>query len=102
MASGNEPIEIYSAGDCPVCADSGAVVLLKARGSGRFFFVCPLCEVAWAEPPPPNQLDAILNRRLFAPEGAVLPTPGEASSTGFQLTALAADEWYSFVRDLLD
>ena len=41
MDSNKDRPRIYSAGDCPVCADSGAVVLLKAQPVGPLFYLCP-------------------------------------------------------------
>jgi hypothetical protein len=78
------------------------VLLLKAQGSGRLFFFCPLCGVAWREPPLFQQLDTILSLTSFAPAGVSLPTVEEALSTGFSLAEVPLDEWYALLKDLLN
>ena len=95
------PQPIYSAGDCPVCADSGAVLLLRAVGSGRMFFFCPLCGVAWPEPPVDQRLDSIATLTALAPGGVALPTIEEALSSGFPVAEVSFDEWYPLLKDLL-
>jgi len=92
---------MYSAGHCPVCADSGAVLLLKAHGSGRLFFFCPLCGVAWPEPPLDRRLDTVFDLLSFAPDGVVLPTYKEAVSTGVNLTDVSPEDWYSMLKGQL-
>jgi hypothetical protein len=92
---------IYSAGECPVCADSGALLLLKAHGSGSVFFFCPVCGVAWREPPAARQLDTILRLDQIASHGVTLPTIDEARSTGVELNAVSFDEWYPLLKELL-
>lgn len=99
MDSANDLRPIYSAGDCPVCADSGALILLKARDSGRTFFFCPLCGVAWLERPRPAKLDSILSLTDIAPKGATLASLEEASSIAGPLTELPFDAWYPLVKD---
>lgn len=89
---------IYSTGDCPVCADSGAVLLLKAVGSEQMVLFCPLCGVAWREPPADRCLDEIEALPDLAPNGVVLPTGSEALSTGFALTEVAFDKWNSWLQ----
>lgn len=101
MDSDKDLQRIYSAGDCPVCADSGAMLLLKARGSGRMFFFCPLCGVAWPHPPRAAQLDSVFGLTNFAPSGVVLPTLEEGFSTDVGLTEVSFDVWHPFLRDLL-
>jgi hypothetical protein len=93
--------QLFSAGDCPTCADSGAVILLKSRGSGLTFFLCPMCGVAWQEPPSITQLDTVFELAKFAPDGVVLPTAEEASETGFSLTEIPFGVWYPLLEDLV-
>jgi hypothetical protein len=101
MESDKKQRRLYSAGDCPVCADSGAVLLLKAQGSGRLFVFCPLCGVAWPEPPIARRLDTIFALTRFAPAGVVLPTVEEAMSIGFSLKEEPFERWDRFLEDLL-
>ena len=90
---------IFSVGDCPVCADSGAVLLLKAVGSERMVLFCPLCGVAWPEPPADRRLDKIETLQDLAPSGVMLPTSSEAMDTGFALTEVAFEDWFSLLED---
>lgn len=89
---------LYSVSDCPVCADSGAVLLLKAYGSGQTVFVCPLCGVAWREPPLDGRIDEIATLESLAPDGVTVPTSAEALSTGLTLTEVPFDRWFSFLK----
>jgi hypothetical protein len=99
--SRNPERQIHSAGDCPVCADSGALILLKASGLGKIILFCPLCGVAWREPPADRQLDEISTLESLAPNGVTLPTSSEALATGFQLTEHPLEEWFPLLKDLL-
>jgi hypothetical protein len=90
---------IYSVGDCPVCADSGAILLLKATGSKRMVLFCPLCGVAWREPPAKRQLDEIMTLQDLAPNGVTLPTSSEAMGAGLALTEVAFEHWFSLLED---
>jgi hypothetical protein len=92
---------LFSIGDCPVCADSGAVVLLVPRGGGSVFYYCPLCGVAWARPPNYPKLDSILGIRDFAPDGALLPTPEEAMWSGCDVRELPDDRWLPLLEEAL-
>jgi hypothetical protein len=91
---------IYAAGECPVCFDSGALLLLKAHGSGTLFFYCPLCGVAWHEPPLAARLESIDSLKDFAPHGAALPTKEEALATGFALKEVPFDRWVSWLESI--
>ena len=93
---------LYSIGDCPVCSDSGAMILLIDVGTKRSVFFCPLCGVAWSEPPPALQLDEISALENLAPNGVTLPTATEARATGLPLTEVAFDEWYPLLKDFLE
>lgn len=59
----------FSAGDCPVCADSGAAIFVKAEEAGAIFWACPACGCAWAEPPAANTVDSISPPTMFASSG---------------------------------
>lgn len=90
---------IYSVGDCPVCADSGAVLLLNAVGIDRIVFFCPVCGVAWREPPAERRLDEVLTLQDVAPNGVALPTSSEVTATGLETTELAFEDWFSLLSD---
>ena len=65
---------LYSAGECPVCSDSGALLLLKTTGTARLFLFCPVCGVAWRERPMPYHVQEILTLAELAPDGVELPS----------------------------
>lgn len=92
---------VFGIADCPVCADSGALIALKPRrpGAGLVFF-CPLCGCAFREPTPPRTLDQILSVEQVAPEGVVLPSDDEVVSSGLDLVKLPGHwlEWLT-IRD---
>ena len=64
----------FSAGLCSVCVDAGDAVFVRAHGSGRIFFLCPDCGIAWAQPPEPYIVDTIDPPTLFAPTGFSIAT----------------------------
>ena len=71
---------LFSLGDCPVCADSGAVLVVRSLDSGRLCFFCPLCGIAWADPPPLGVLDHVHSLDDLAPSGISLPTRTDLGS----------------------
>jgi hypothetical protein len=101
-ANATDEPRIYSAGACPVCADSGALILLKASGSGAMLFLCPLCGVAWSEPPLDRQLDEITPLESLAPNGVSLPTASEVLGLGLALTEVSSRDWLPLLQGLLD
>jgi len=85
---------LYSVGDCPVCADSGAVIVLKVIGSDRFIFYCPTCGVAWRTPPPERTLNEINSLKDLAPDGVAIPTAYEALESGCDPVTIEFEEWF--------
>jgi hypothetical protein len=92
---------VYSVGDCPVCSDSGAVIVLRRLDTPRSVFLCPLCGVAWNEPPP-RQLDEIVSLDTLAPNGVTLPTNEEVGATGLAIVGLSFDRWYPLLKPFLE
>lgn len=41
---------MYSAGDCPVCSNSGALLFVMGAAGGRVLTYCPACGCAWKHP----------------------------------------------------
>ena len=70
-------IDLLSAGDCPICSSSGMLALLVSQANGSALFVCPMCGVAWASPPAPHTVDAIVAIEDAAPEGLRFPSAEE-------------------------
>lgn len=102
LASGVAAGRIFSAGDCPVCADSGVVLLLKVVGSERMVLFCPLCGVAWRAPPAERRLEQVETLQDLAPGGVTLPTSSEAMATGFALTEVAFEDWFSLLEEAVN
>jgi len=94
----------FSAGDCSVCASSGAAFLLVRREAGTPIFFCPLCECSWETPPQPYVVDEIVSIEQRAPDGVRLPTESEAKTLQKRFPSLAeleTAEWERFLSDLL-
>jgi hypothetical protein len=64
--------EVFSAGDCPVCADSGALIGLVSTATGAVVLFCPLCETSWDQRPNDGRVDTVLSLGDVAPTGTVL------------------------------
>jgi hypothetical protein len=41
---------IFSAGDCPVCFDSSALLLIVTKDTHRLLVHCPSCGAVWTRP----------------------------------------------------
>jgi hypothetical protein len=94
-------LRLFSLGNCPVCSDSGAVLLIAEKLSGRLLFHCPLCGVAWKKPPIPDQLDEIRSLKELAPEGISLPTDGQVFGSGFDVAVSSMELWLPRLQDEL-
>jgi hypothetical protein len=76
----------YSAGDCPICADSGALLFGIALSTDQLFVFCPACGVAWKHPEQAMRVDTVYPVKRFAPNGfrfAKLPEIQEAGLEEF-------------------
>ena len=73
---------LYSAGSCSVCADAGAAVFVRCLRSGKLFFACGGCGVAWLEPPVPHLVDTVTAPLEIAPDGWIAATLSEITSAG--------------------
>lgn len=93
---------LYGKAECPVCADSGSLICLKAVRTGVLFFYCPLCGVAFRElPSPPTALEEILSLEQLAPGGAVLPDRNEIEASGVEMEEIDDHPWSGFLTPLL-
>ena len=92
-----EERKLYSAGNCPICADSGALLCLKEIESGRLLFFCPTCGVAWRGPDY-WPIGEILRVEDLAPKGVTLPTSSEALNSRFAVVEVPFDEWFRSLR----
>jgi hypothetical protein len=100
--------KLLSLGDCPICMDSGAMLLLTSLGPPQSaIFYCPLCGVAWTEPPRDGRVDEIASLGDVAPSGVRLPTAAEALQAGTELAAkgtvmveVPLNDWLHFLEDL--
>jgi Zn-finger nucleic acid-binding protein len=83
-------VSIYSAGDCAVCLDTGAQLLL-ARTDGSVFLYCPMCGTAWRSTGEARKLTTIEKIQEVAPAGFHIATEAEIRAQG----------WWHFVVDEL-
>jgi hypothetical protein len=74
--------KLFSAGNCPVCADSGTLLYVWSHATRRVVLFCPLCEVAWIEPPDENRVDTVSSLDEIAPQGIRLPSENEVQRSG--------------------
>ncbi len=91
---------LMSAGDCPVCADSGAVLLVLVHRDDRPIFVCPLCECSWDRPP--RGVDEIVGIADRAPGGVRFPTSREIRDLREQhkgLTEVERSDWEGLLSE---
>ena len=65
-----------------MCADSGDAMFVRALGTGRVFFACPLCGIAWVTPPQPCVVDTIDEPTVFAPGGYTVAGEDEIKAAG--------------------
>lgn len=92
--------QLFSAGDCPVCFDSGALVCLVSRDSGAIILFCPLCETAWPDRPKDGRVDTIYELAELAPAGVSLPTAEAlASSSIGPVARLERQEWFDLLSE---
>jgi hypothetical protein len=84
---------------CSVCADS--LACLESRKTHEVVLFCPLCGVAFAEAPPPWELNEILRLDELAPAGVVLPTR-EQVEAAVQTEIVELDEqWERWIEEVL-
>lgn len=96
--------KILSAGECPVCYGSGALIVLYDRLSAKPVFFCPSCGTAWLDPPLDMRVDEIASLRDRAPGGVRMPRLDEVDTltqAGLHLEDVTGDEWEKYLTDLL-
>ena len=95
-------MELYSCGECPVCHETGDLLVVKNPASGTLFLFCHHCGCAWPSPPPPHVLDHVDPPEKYSPGGFALPTSEEiagARERGWPARRLDAfDQWW---KDIL-
>ena len=87
---------VYSAGMCPVCADSGALIFAINIASGDPFVLCPSCGVAWSNPDDARTVDTVYSIKEFATEGFRMATRSEIETAGWDSYVTHTyrdDEW---------
>jgi hypothetical protein len=93
----SDETEMFSAGDCPVCGDSGALIALISNATGTVIVFCPLCEVAWDEPPN-GRVDTVWTLKELAPRGAALAKRQQLIGAKLgPFEPVSTDEWLSFL-----
>jgi len=94
---------IYSVGPCPVCAEFGAALVVRAFQSGTVFLLCPSCGAAW-NPPAPTDVRDFRTPDEIAPDGVTLPSRAEisASSIGsLDVEEVSFERWWQPLSEFL-
>src|SRR5712691_696203 len=87
---------VYSAGNCPVCMDSGALLFVVSLSSNELLVFCPSCGVAWSHPDQARQVDTVYSIGQLAPRGFRIAALSEIKRAGLEerVTATHGDnEW---------
>lgn len=84
---------------CPVDGDS--LACLKSRATGKIVFFCPICGLAFKEPPVAWELNDNCRLDEFAPTGVVLPSRGELETAGATDLREMDGAWGQWVEDIL-
>lgn len=89
---------LFKTGDCPVCAEAGAVLVLQRRGHDTLVLHCPSCGCAWPEPPHRMRLDEVRSLADVAPEGVELPGDEPVAHRLGSMVAIEAGKWLEFLE----
>jgi hypothetical protein len=90
---------LFSAGDCPVCGELGAVLFLRRLDvDDAYFYYCPVCGVGWTTPPRGMALDSINSLTDIAPNGVAIPSLFEARRFLGDLIEVPFEYWAEFLR----
>jgi hypothetical protein len=73
---------VYSAGDCPVCFDSSALLLVVATGTKKLLVHCPSCGAVWKSPKDASDSKYYLGIADLAPAGMRSATMQEIQEGG--------------------
>lgn len=84
---------------CPVCADS--LACLESRETREIVFFCPLCGLAFAEPPPLRELKEVVRLDELAPAGVALPTREHVEAFTHAEIVELNGQWERWVEEVL-
>jgi hypothetical protein len=88
----------FTAGDCPVCADSGALLCVTSLPSGKLILFCPLCETAWDQRPVEGRIDSVMSLQEAAPGGISLPSADEVQMSALgPFVEAPVGEWWELL-----
>ena len=71
MTSENQ--QLFTAGDCPVCADTGSLLYLRRADEELYFYFCPTCGNAYLRRPRLYVVDEVNALASVAPNGVQIP-----------------------------
>lgn len=93
---------LFTAGNCPVCADSGTLLCVWSIVTTRVILFCPLCEVAWQDVPKDGRIDTVHALDDLAPGGIRLATETEVRSFGLdRVLEVGEKPWLTLLGDHL-
>jgi hypothetical protein len=82
MIAETATLQMFSAGDCSVCASAGAAIFLTSVRDRSVFFACAECGCAWTRPPAPFLVDTADPPITFAPDGFRIASREEIDAAG--------------------
>jgi hypothetical protein len=91
----------YTAGPCSVCGEAGDALFVMCATTGRIFYYCPSCGLAWDQPTEIFIVTTIDPINHFAPKGIRLPTADEIRQAGLEhfIKGTYPDLWDNRVKE---
>ena len=97
---------VYWADPCSVCGGSGGAFFVKSILTGKVFFCCVMCGIAWEKPPfvVTNDKSTVNPPEKFAPDGIALATKEDIVAAGMDAMIIREDflEEWSSIKEFLD
>ena len=92
--------KLFSAGHCPVCIDTGALICVWSLSERRVILLCPSCGVCWSNQVEYEGVEVWQSIYIAAPGGIRLPTELEAQASGVGPVWEAETEfWWQFIKE---
>lgn len=96
---------MISAGDCPVCSDSGELIAIVTNQRCEILLTCPFCHIIGSLPRggTPDDLENLPALREYAPEGARLASVEDLRAFGrldLFVREASLDSWPGFLDEL--
>lgn len=89
---------IYSAGDCPVCFGSSALLLVVAKDTQMLLVHCPSCGAVWRRPEDAAESKYYLGVNDLAPRGMRSATLQEIEDGG--IARFVVGPWQGYTGEV--